>query len=190
MVWTMTSTAAAMPIYTRDETREDTPAIGPVSRALARATRLRGDAPPSVESFLVVHHPSVARELLLAGETEDHHQGLLHYLDSLAHEATRPDSRFSLEAVENAWFVWQTLRDFFGDQDAYLAVPNACPGEDDNVLFSWDSTRFYAECEIFGDGRVEYFYRNKETEAFDSEEVDVTSSCPENVMDWLSHFAG
>jgi hypothetical protein len=45
----------------------------------------------------------------------------------------------------------------------YIEVPDACPGRRDNFMYTWSKEEHYLECEIFGSGEIEFFYRNRET---------------------------
>lgn len=47
-----------------------------------------------------------------------------------------------------------------------LAIPSAGSGPDGQLFFSWDYGRHHFEAEIFEDDRVEFFYRDRETETY------------------------
>lgn len=59
-----------------------------------------------------------------------------------------------------AWRLWRSLR---GMPQAQLRVPDACPGPNGELLFTWDAGQHYLELEIFPNGTAELFYRNRET---------------------------
>jgi hypothetical protein len=92
------------------------------------------------------------------------HQKLQTYLDSLRDEAraTR-ESEFSERVLDIAWLVWTRLRKHFMKGELCLEVPDACPGQKDNFMYTWSQEEHYLECEIFGSGEIEFFYRNRET---------------------------
>ncbi len=44
-----------------------------------------------------------------------------------------------------------------------LPVPDACPGPEGQLLYTWDREEHHLELEIFPDGRGELFYRNRKS---------------------------
>jgi hypothetical protein len=92
------------------------------------------------------------------------HQELKAYLDSLYDEArAAKESEFSEGVLDIAWLVWMRLRNHFMENKLCLEVPDACPGQKDNFMYTWSKEEHYLECEIFGNGEIEFFYRNRKT---------------------------
>ena len=73
----------------------------------------------------------------------------------------RDERLVSPAMAELAWTAWEQLSGNVGD----LAVPDACPGPDGQLLFSWEREPHYLELELFLDGPGEFFYRNDHTGA-------------------------
>lgn len=90
-------------------------------------------------------------------------QKLQEYFDSL-HDETRTtrEAEFSENVLNIAWLVWNRLREHFMKNKLCLEVPDACPGQEDNFMYTWSEGEHYLECEIFGSGEIEFFYRNRE----------------------------
>lgn len=117
-------------------------------------------------------------------------RGLLDYFDRLAVESAEAGALFTKSAVDNSWRCWhQVSRKFEETFGLKLQVPNACPGDNDNVLLSWDDGKLHVECEVFGDGRVEFFKSDRSTEAFDGVDAEIDDPIAKQVLDWLTHFA-
>jgi hypothetical protein len=64
--------------------------------------------------------------------------------------------------AELAWAAWDQLS---GYMEGGLAVPNASPGPDGQLLFSWEREPQYLELELFPDRPGEFCYRNDHTGA-------------------------
>lgn len=95
---------------------------------------------------------------------EQHHRKLLSYFNSLRDEArVTGGSEFSKQVIDIAWEVWKILRSYFMAKGLCLKVPDACPGQRDNFMYTWSEGEHYLECEIFGSGEIEFFYRNRKT---------------------------
>lgn len=93
---------------------------------------------------------------------EKRHQELRLYLDSLRSEAkSTRGSEFTELVIDIAWEVWEKLRNHFHLIGWCLEVPDACPGQKDNFMYTWSKGEHYFECEIFGSKEVEFFYRNR-----------------------------
>ncbi|MGB0561799.1 MAG: hypothetical protein ACPGVO_08345, partial [Spirulinaceae cyanobacterium] len=119
--------------------------------------------PISVERLLPGLEIGVS-ERKIAIEQGKRIQSLSSYLISLLNEAEScGESEFSTAVIRNAWSVWQSLNRYFYASGQYLEVPDACPGEDDDFMYSWSTGEHYLECELFGNGAVEFFYRNRRT---------------------------
>lgn len=94
-------------------------------------------------------------------ENKQKHLKLLDYIQSLRSEVIAgTETEFTLLVLETAQQVWEELRRIFSSQNKCLEVPDACPGYQDNFMYTWSKGEHYLECEIFGNGAVEFFYRN------------------------------
>lgn len=95
---------------------------------------------------------------------ENQHKQLLAYLETLRIEAqSAGEIEFTVSLINLAEQVWSHLKNHFRTQGKCLEVPDACPGSNDNFMYVWSTAEHYLECEIFGDGTVEFFYRNRST---------------------------
>ena len=93
-------------------------------------------------------------------DNQQRHQRLLDYIQSLRSEVnTSGETGFTLSVLEKADQVWKNLRSVFSSKNKCLEVPDACPGYNDNFMYTWSKGEHYLECEIFGSGEVEFFYR-------------------------------
>lgn len=91
-------------------------------------------------------------------------QRLRAYLETLRKEAiSSREIEFSEKVLDLSWSVWQKLNNWFETRELHLEVPDACPGFRDNFMYTWSKAEHYLECEIFGTGEIEFFYRNRKT---------------------------
>lgn len=83
-------------------------------------------------------------------------KGLKSYMDELVfyEPHLKPIVELSMEVLRG-------LTEVMGILNLTLAVPNACPGENNNFMFVWDSNLHYLECEVFINGVVEFFYKDR-----------------------------
>ena len=118
------------------------------------------------------------------------HQKLLNYIDSLRPEAiANHGSEFSLSVLKNACQVWENLRELFSSKHLYLEVPDACPGYRDNFMYNWSKGEHYLECEIFGGGEVEFFYRNDKNNEIWGEDITVDQGFSTTILNKVALFA-
>ncbi len=81
-------------------------------------------------------------------------QELLVYLDSLLPRANSTGiDGFTTSVLDTAWQTWDKLKEYFSSKGLSLEVPDACPGESDNFMYTWSKREHYLECEIFGNNR-------------------------------------
>jgi hypothetical protein len=86
------------------------------------------------------------------------------YLESLKSEALENnESQFTVAVLEYSWQVWKSLSNYFSSKDSCLEVPDACPGDNNDFMYTWSKAEHYLECEIFGSGAIEFFYRNRKS---------------------------
>lgn len=55
-----------------------------------------------------------------------------------------------------------------------LSVPVTIRGDDGSLHLAWDAGRHYVDVDVFADGTIEWFYRDRTTEALDGTE----DACP------------
>ena len=97
-------------------------------------------------------------------ENKKRQEELKYYLDSLRSEAdSTNESEFTVYVIDYSWQVWRELSGHFSEQGLCLEVPDACPGQTNNFMYTWSKAEHYLECEIFDDGAVEFFYRNRKS---------------------------
>lgn len=95
---------------------------------------------------------------------EGQHKQLLKYLQALRIEAKgTKEAEFTVSVIDLAERVWLNLKDHFRARGVCLEVPDACPGSNNDFMYVWSKAEHYLECEFFGDGAVEFFYRNRST---------------------------
>jgi hypothetical protein len=59
--------------------------------------------------------------------------------------------------------VWDRLQQAVLSGDRCLQIPSICPGHASNLMYTWNRDEHYLECEIFEQGEIEFFYRNRNT---------------------------
>ena len=97
-------------------------------------------------------------------------------------------STYTIELLNIAWFVWLKLKYTFYKQGLKLMVPDACIGSNNNFMFAWRNDVHYLECEIFANGLVEFFYRNRTTNEVWGEDIAIEQSLTANIIDKVKLF--
>ncbi|AGA28301.1 hypothetical protein [Singulisphaera acidiphila] len=95
------------------------------------------------------------------------------------------DGEISTELENTAWRILLDLLDAAGSS---LAIPDACPGSDGQLLYTWDQAEHHLELEMFPDRHVEFFYRNRRTGGLWEHEQDVTDGLPLDTIAKLRLF--
>lgn len=86
---------------------------------------------------------------------------LREYIDRINDRIDVKEERnVSKDTLDIALTVWEKLRHLC-ESVGVLSIPSACVGSDDNFMYTWSNSVHYMECEIFGSGEIEFFYRNK-----------------------------
>ena len=80
-----------------------------------------------------------------------------------------------------AWDAWNQ----FVQADPALPPPNACPGPDGQLLFTWDDQEHHVELEIFPEGPAEMFYRNRSSGALWEYDFTIGDPIAQSVKDKL-----
>ncbi|WP_293330940.1 hypothetical protein [Microcoleus sp. CAWBG58] len=116
-------------------------------------------------------------------------QGLRLYLDSLKNEVREArDANFSERVLNLSWSVWKALKSLFEARGRCLEVPDACPGSKDNFMYTWSESEHYLECEIFGTGEIEFFYRNRKTGEVWGEDTTLEQGFSTDILEKASFF--
>lgn len=85
---------------------------------------------------------------------------LKEYIDGINHRIYKKEEReVSKYTLDTSWIVWKKLQHLCNSVGV-LTVPSACLGSDDNFMYTWSNSEHYMECEVFGNGAIEFFYRN------------------------------
>jgi hypothetical protein len=117
-------------------------------------------------------------------------ESLDHYMGSLRSEATSiHDSDFTIFLIDYSWKIWQELSKVSSKRGFYLSVPDACPGQNNNFMYTWSKDEHYLECEVFGSGEVEFFYKNRETNDVWGEDTVLEEGFSSNILDKVALFA-
>ena len=117
-------------------------------------------------------------------------RGLQFYLESLKSETCEiNESQFTVTVLEYASKVWNDLSLSFSRNNSCLEVPDACPGQSDDFMYTWSRAEHYLECEIFGNGIVEFFYRNRNSGEVWGEETTLEQSFSTSILKKVSIFS-
>lgn len=120
---------------------------------------------------------------------EKRHQELRCYLDALQIQAkSTGEAEFTILVLDTAWQVWLVVREYFFLQDLCLEVPDACPGQRDNFMYTWSKAEYYLECEIFSSGEVEFFYRNRDSGEVWGEDTTLEQGFSTTIFDKAALF--
>lgn len=105
-------------------------------------------------------------------------QKLSEYLRALSER-----DRVPIAVVEQAWEAWSAL----ATTDA-VPVPDAAPGPDGQLLFTWDREAHHLELEFSPGATPSFFYRNRQTAEVWEDEWRPGESIPTQVRTRLAHF--
>ena len=87
-------------------------------------------------------------------------------------------SRMMSQAV-SAWY-WVAVASGFR-----LPAPDAAPADDGHVFYVWDHDEHHLDVEVFPDGTMELFYRNRATEELLEDVVCVGETIPSGMCEKL-----
>lgn len=106
--------------------------------------------------------------------------GLFRYLaDAASRKLIGPETN---RRARSAWIqVW-------ADTSRQMPVPDACPGPDGELLYTWDRDAHHLELEIPPEGPVEFFYRNRLTEELWEMDYRIDSPLPQGAREKLALF--
>lgn len=111
---------------------------------------------------------------------ENREKKFYEYIDYMRNQT---ECSLTKKVIDNSVGVWNKL-----STNKNLSIPDVCYGDDDNILFIWDNNTIYLECEIFGDGRVEFFNRNRTNEKLDFIEITIDNEISEDINNLFKHF--
>lgn len=134
--------------------------------------------------------PRLQKKIEIRNHQRQRAQRLRLYLDSLKSEVKEEiDAGFTEGVLNLSWFVWEALKSFFEETGLCLEVPDACPGLRDNFMYTWSKSEHYLECEIFGSGEIEFFYRNRNTGEVWGEDTTLEQGFSANILNKGSFFS-
>jgi hypothetical protein len=113
------------------------------------------------------------------------------YLELLKREVNEnQNTGFTEQVLDLSYIVWQKLKNLFEETKGLtLEVPSACPGAKNNFMYTWTKTEHYLECEIFGSGEIEFFYRNRKTGEDWGKDTTLEEGFSKDVLHYLTLFA-
>jgi hypothetical protein len=121
---------------------------------------------------------------------ERRHQRLRVYVDALRpHANSTGIEGFTISVLDTAWQTWEKLKEYFSSKGLSLEVPDACPGENDNFMYTWSKGEHYLECEIFGNKEIEFFYQNRNTSEVWGEDTSLEKEFSAAVFEKAALFA-
>src|SRR2546425_555455 len=107
-------------------------------------------------------------------------QGLVNYLYQIVdQELVTP------RLARLAWEAWSALSNSMGNA---LLVPDACPGPNGELLYTWDRDGHHLELEILPDVPAELFYENDATGAVWESLFSMGEPVPAEVLEKLRLF--
>jgi len=112
------------------------------------------------------------------------------YLEKLRQEALAMNEvEFTVAVVDIAEQMWERLnREVVITPGKHLTIPNTCPGSNDNIMYTWFQKGHYLECEVFGDGNVEFFYRNFKDKQVWGEDTTFDKDFSIDIVDKILYF--
>jgi hypothetical protein len=99
--------------------------------------------------------------------------------------AVSESGEISEETARLAWKGWTQL---WLALPYALPVPDACPGPDGQLLYTWDQDEHHFELEIFPNGSGEFFYRNRTTGKLWGVDYVIGEQVPQEAIDKLKLF--
>ncbi len=70
----------------------------------------------------------------------------------------RREGNIDVDMVALSWRAWNMLHAATSNK---LPVPDACPGPDGHMLYTWDLREHHLELEMYANNPAEFFYRNR-----------------------------
>jgi hypothetical protein len=107
-------------------------------------------------------------------------QGLVDYLNQMVDQEL-----ITPRVARLAWNAWTALSNSAGNA---LLVPDACPGPDGELLYTWDRGEHHLELEIFAESPAEFFYENDASGEVGEAAFVVGESVPAEVVPRLRLF--
>ena len=110
------------------------------------------------------------------------------YVNSLYRELESEGVGFTQNVLDSAKQFLDVLVEYFRTDFLFLEIPDACPGESKNFMFLWDNGVHYLECEIFDNGAVEFFYKNRSTDEIWGEDTRINAKLTPEIANKLMLF--
>ena len=149
----------------------------------------RGKFWSSPSSDLSKNLPGTPKKVEAIHPQQQRYEHLRVYLDSLKNEArVTGETEFSERVLNLSWSVWERLTSLFQARGQWLEVPDACPGSKNNFMYTWSKSEHYLECEIFGTGEIEFFYRNRNTGEVWGDDTTLEQGFSGDILDKASLF--
>jgi hypothetical protein len=113
------------------------------------------------------------------------------YIELLKREVKEnQNTGFTEQVLDLSYVIWQKLKNLFEEtKDLTLETPTACPGSKDNFMYTWTKMEHYLECEIFGSGEIEFFYRNRKTGENWGKDTTLEEGFSKDILHYLTLFA-
>lgn len=173
----------SIPIATANEVLRYEPsgkAVGQYSRAVQLRITRQDELPPVSygPAGSYVHSTDARSEILLREKARA--QKLSYYLGAISRAG-----EIDHHTAVLCWRAWLSLRNA---TSSLLPVPDACPGPDGQLLFTWDRGDHHLELEVFPNGIGEFFYRNRQSDELWEHIGTVHDPIPDSVKAKLSLF--
>jgi hypothetical protein len=107
-------------------------------------------------------------------------QGLVDYLNQCVDQEL-----ITARVARLAWTAWTALSDSTGNA---LLVPDASPGPDGQLLYTWDRDEHHLELEVFADAPAEFFYENEASGEAGEATLDIGEPVPAEMLSRLRLF--
>jgi hypothetical protein len=108
------------------------------------------------------------------------HQRLFNYLVQII-----TAKEIAGDTANRAWKAWENLSKA---SDKTLSAPDAAPGPNGELLYTWDKAEHHFELEVFPTGGAEFFYRNRTSGELWDAEYDFSQTPSEEVKTKLRFF--
>src|SRR6266849_3437066 len=107
-------------------------------------------------------------------------QGLVDYLYQIVDQEL-----ITPRVARLAWNAWTAMSNSTGNA---LLVPDACPGPDGELLYTWDRGEHHLELEVFADTPAEFFYENDLSGEVSEATLVIGEPVPAEVLEKLRLF--
>jgi hypothetical protein len=100
-------------------------------------------------------------------------------------------ARLPVPLAQGAERIWRTAHSEILERTGRsLGVPVTLRADDGSLHMAWDGGRHYVDVDLFCDGSIEWFYRDRQTEDLDgAEEACAASPLPRGLVSRLTRVA-